>query len=193
VSKVGDVVSAIRAGELVVIPTDTVYGLACDAYREESARALSELKRRELGQPIALVIASVDSLLDCIPELGEAIALLLALLPGPFTLVLPNPARRYPWLTGDRPDTIGVRVPDVDGRAAEILNAVGPIAATSANRHGERDPRRLEDVPPEILGQLGHKVQHALRAFTPEDDAALKAAARTFPKTDLYDVQQTLT
>ncbi len=49
-----------------------------------------------------------------------------------------------------------------------------------------------KDMPPEILGQLGHKVQHALRAFTPEDDAALKAAARTFPKTDFYDVQQTL-
>jgi DNA helicase HerA-like ATPase len=50
-----------------------------------------------------------------------------------------------------------------------------------------------KDVPSEILGQLGHKVQHALRAFTPEDDAALKAAARTFPKTEFYDVQQTLT
>lgn len=49
-----------------------------------------------------------------------------------------------------------------------------------------------KDVPDEILGQLGHKVQHALRAFTPEDDAALKAAARTFPKTDFYDVQQIL-
>jgi DNA double-strand break repair helicase HerA and related ATPase len=49
-----------------------------------------------------------------------------------------------------------------------------------------------KDVPPDILGQLGHKVQHALRAFTPEDDAALKAAARTFPKTEFYDVQQTL-
>jgi DNA double-strand break repair helicase HerA and related ATPase len=49
-----------------------------------------------------------------------------------------------------------------------------------------------KDVPAEILGQLGHKVQHALRAFTPEDDAALKAAARTFPKTEFYDVQQTL-
>ena len=50
-----------------------------------------------------------------------------------------------------------------------------------------------KDVPSDVLGQLGHKVQHALRAFTPEDDAALKAAARTFPKTDFYDVQQTLT
>ena len=150
-STVRDVVAAIRAGDLVVIPTDTVYGLACDAYREESARTLSGLKHRELGQPMALVIASVDSLLECIPELGEARALLLALLPGPFTLVLPNPARRYPWLTGDRPDTIGVRVPDVEGRAAEILSTVGLIAATSANRHGEKDPRRLEDVPRVIL------------------------------------------
>jgi DNA helicase HerA-like ATPase len=49
-----------------------------------------------------------------------------------------------------------------------------------------------KDVPDDILGQLGHKVQHALRAFTPEDDAALKAAARTFPKTEFYDVQQIL-
>jgi hypothetical protein len=49
------------------------------------------------------------------------------------------------------------------------------------------------DVPQTILGQLGHKVQHALRAFTPDDEAALKSAARTFPKTDFYDVQEVLT
>ncbi len=50
-----------------------------------------------------------------------------------------------------------------------------------------------KDVPPDVLGQLGHRVQHALRAFTPDDEKALKAAANTFPKTDFYDVQQTLT
>ena len=50
-----------------------------------------------------------------------------------------------------------------------------------------------KDVPAEVLGQLGHRVQHALRAFTPDDDKALKAAARTFPKTDFYDVEETLT
>ncbi|TXH04769.1 MAG: DUF853 family protein [Nevskiaceae bacterium] len=49
------------------------------------------------------------------------------------------------------------------------------------------------DVPQTVLGQLGHKVQHALRAFTPDDEAAMKSAARTFPKTDFYDVQETLT
>jgi DNA double-strand break repair helicase HerA and related ATPase len=50
-----------------------------------------------------------------------------------------------------------------------------------------------KDVPPDVLGQLGHRVQHALRAFTPDDDKALKAAARTFPKTSFYDVEETLT
>jgi hypothetical protein len=49
-----------------------------------------------------------------------------------------------------------------------------------------------KDVPSDVLGQLGHKVQHALRAFTPDDAAALKAAARTFPKTDFYDIEETL-
>src|SRR5215217_2829207 len=50
-----------------------------------------------------------------------------------------------------------------------------------------------KDVPEEVLGQLGHRVQHALRAFTPDDDKALRAAARTFPKTSFYDVEETLT
>jgi DNA helicase HerA-like ATPase len=50
-----------------------------------------------------------------------------------------------------------------------------------------------KDVPPNVLGQLGHRVQHALRAFTPDDDKALKAAARTFPKTAFYDIEETLT
>jgi len=50
-----------------------------------------------------------------------------------------------------------------------------------------------KDVPPDILGQLGNRVQHALRAFTPDDDKALRAAARTFPKTDFYDIEELLT
>ena len=144
---VDDVVAAIRAGELVVIPTDTVYGLACAPDREEPVLALSALKGRSPEQPVALVAASVDALLDVVPELD----LPRDLLPGPFTLVLPNPARRFPWLTGERPDAIGVRVPQLRGVAAELFTKLGAVAATSANRHGEPDPARVEDVPAEIL------------------------------------------
>jgi L-threonylcarbamoyladenylate synthase len=150
VSTVAETVAALEAGGLVVIPTDTVYGLACRPDREASVRALSELKRRSPDRPIALVAASAQAALALVPELDPAM-----LVPGPFTVVLPNPARRFPWLTGLRPETIGVRIPDVDGVAADVLRAVGVVAATSANRHGGRDPRRLEDVPDEMLAAIG--------------------------------------
>jgi len=152
VSSVYETVAAIRAGELVVIPTDTVYGLACAPDREEPVRALSELKGRPTEQPIALVASNVEWLFECVPELrGREEVVVRALLPGAYTLVLSNPARRFPWLTGARPDTIGVRVPEVAGQVRDILDAVGVITATSANRHGSADPRRLGDVPREIL------------------------------------------
>ena len=144
--------AALEAGELVVIPTDTIYGLACDPENEDAVRRLSELKGRSPEQPIALVAVSLDDLHDRMPELraGAGETVTLALLPGPYTLVLPNPARRLPWLAGARPATIGVRVPDVSGVARDLLERVGAVAATSANLHGGPDPRRLEDVPSEI-------------------------------------------
>lgn len=154
-SSVDRAVAAIRGDELVVFPTDTVYGLACSAYHEGPAQALSELKGRSPDQPIALVAASVDWVLECVPELrGRAGVVARALLPGPYTLVLPNPARRFPWLTGTRAETIGIRVPDIRGAGGELLDAVGAVAATSANLHGGPDPRTLADVPDEILATV---------------------------------------
>jgi L-threonylcarbamoyladenylate synthase len=123
-----------------------VYGLACAPEREEAVRALSALKGRSSGQPIALVASGVGALLEAVPELDASVVLR-----GAFTLVLPNPARRLPWLTGTRPDTIGVRVPDISGPGADVLARVGVVAATSANVHGGSDPRRVADVPDEIL------------------------------------------
>jgi len=139
-------VAAIRAGAPVILPTDTVYGL-CAAPEDATAVArVYELKGRPEAMPIALVCPDVDTLLACVPELPELPA--RALLPGAFTLVVPNPGRRYPRLNAG--ETIGVRVPALDGPARDVLAQVGAVAATSANRHGGPDPRRLEDVPREI-------------------------------------------
>ena len=79
----------------------------------------------------------------------------LVLLPGPYTLVLPNPDGAYPWLTGSRPDTIGVRIPELRGEALAAVIELGGVAATSANLHAGPDPRRLEDVPAEIRAGRG--------------------------------------
>lgn len=149
---VDEAVEAIRSGKPVVLPTDTVYGLCATPYREDAVVQLYQLKRREGTQPIALMACDLDVLLGCVPELrGRAATLARALLPGPYTLVLPNPARRFAWLTGTRPETIGVRVPELKGDAAEVLAKVGAVAATSANLTGHPDPRRLEDVAEEVL------------------------------------------
>jgi L-threonylcarbamoyladenylate synthase len=161
-SSVDEVASAIAAGRLVVIPTDTVYGLACRPDREEAVRALSAVKGRSAEQPIALVAGSVDALVDLVPELAGR-----QVLRGPFTLVLPNPARRLPWLAGSRPETIGVRLPDVGGDAADLLERVGAVAATSANLHAGADPRRLADVPHELLDAAGAALEGGELAGTP--------------------------
>ena len=90
-----------------------------------------------------------------------------ALLPGPYTLVLPNPARRFRWLTGTRPTTIGVRVPALPPAALEVVTRVGAVAATSANLHGEPDPARVEDMPRELLDVCGALVDAGELPGTP--------------------------
>ena len=143
-----EAVIAIRSGRVVVLPTDTVYGLAATAYVPGGRDALYRLKGRDEGQPTALVAASLDVLLECVPELrGRSETIARALLPGPFTLVLPNPARRFAWLCGSNPLALGVRVPAVSGPGREVLDRVGAVVATSANLPGGEEPRRLEDVP----------------------------------------------
>jgi L-threonylcarbamoyladenylate synthase len=134
-----------------VLPTDTVYGLAVVPDSVAAARTLYALKGRAEEQPTALIASSVERLVDCVPEVASWERLLRALLPGPYTLVLPNPGGRYPWLTGPGARTIGVRVPDVVGVGRDLLDAVGAVAATSANLPGRPDPRRLADVPAELL------------------------------------------
>lgn len=144
-------VEAIRAGRPVILPTDTVYGLCADAYREAPSRRLFALKKRPEGTPIALLAADLDMILDAVPELrGRAAVLARNLLPGPYTLVLSNPARRYRWLSGATPDKIGVRVPDLPPATRAVVDRIGVVAATSANLHGGPDPASLDEVPEEL-------------------------------------------
>jgi L-threonylcarbamoyladenylate synthase len=163
-----DAVAALLAGEPVILPTDTVYGLCALAHRSEPAERLYELKQRDALQPTALLAHDLDLLLECVPELrGRAAVIARALLPGPYTLILPNPARRFHWITGSNPDAIGVRVPELPPEAESVVAAVGCVVATSANLPGEPDPRRLDEVPPEILQNVGAVVDSGELPGTP--------------------------
>jgi len=161
-------VAALRAGRLVVLPTDTVYGLAADGESESAARALYAAKGRDAIQPTAVLFASVDVLVERVSELpAAAVEAVRLLLPGPFTLIVENPARRYAWLNPQRPDAIGLRVPAVTGAPRAVLEALGAVVATSANLPGGADPRRLEDVPPEIAAAVAVVIEGGELPGTP--------------------------
>jgi len=161
-------VDAVRAGKSVILPTDTVYGLCASPYRPEPVERLYRLKGREPQQPTAILASDLDMLFECVPELrGRAGTIARALLPGPYTLVLSNPARRYRWLTGSTPEAIGVRVPELPEPAARVLSLVGAVVATSANLPAGPDPRRLEDVPEELRARAAALVDGGELSGTP--------------------------
>jgi L-threonylcarbamoyladenylate synthase len=128
-------VAALRAGRAVILPTDTVYGLCALPGHDD---VLYELKGRDRSKPVALLAADVDTLVAAVPGLDPSV--LARYLPGPYTLVVGG---------------AGVRVPNLPPVAAEVVRAVGVVAATSANVSGGADPRRVEDVPERIRAACG--------------------------------------
>jgi len=129
---VNDAVAALRAGQAVILPTDTVYGLCVLPGNEE---LLYELKGRDHSKPVALLAADVEALPS---DLDRVV--LERYFPGAYTLVF---------------ESAGVRVPNLPPQAAEVVREVGVVAATSANLSGGPDPRRVEDVPEEIRAAVG--------------------------------------
>jgi L-threonylcarbamoyladenylate synthase len=140
---------ALRAGGLAVVPTDTVYGIGCAASHRAACARLYAAKARPPEQPVAVVAGSVASLVgDVLPDMDARVAgLCRRVLPGPVTLVVPNRGRRFEHLCGATPERIGVRVPVLAAEVAQLADAVGGLALTSANLRGEAAPARLADVP----------------------------------------------
>src|SRR5215218_2807241 len=104
----------IAVGGVAVFPADTVYGLACEPDSKEAVRRLYALKRRRPDKPAAVMFFALDLALAALPELGPRTSDALgALLPGAVTLLLPNPAHRFPLACGPggRGDVLGLRVP----------------------------------------------------------------------------------
>jgi L-threonylcarbamoyladenylate synthase len=133
---------------------------------------------RRASRRCALLAADLDAILDAVPELrGKAAVAARALLPGPYTLVLPNPARRFRWLCGGTPEAIGVRVPSLPAEARAVVERVGAVAATSANRHGGPDPRTVADVPEELRAQAGAVLDAGELPGTPSTVIDLTGAA----------------
>jgi tRNA threonylcarbamoyl adenosine modification protein (Sua5/YciO/YrdC/YwlC family) len=134
----------IGAGGLALFPADTVYGLACDPEDRFAVERLYLLKRRSMDKPSAVMFFNVEDAVAAVPELGERTREAIGrIMPGPVSVLIPNPAGRFPLACGADRSTLGIRVPVLP----RLEGARRPVLQSSANRAGGPDPRRLEDVP----------------------------------------------
>jgi L-threonylcarbamoyladenylate synthase len=136
----------MSVGGVAVFPADTVYGLACDPDSREAVERLYLLKRRRPDRPAAVMFFDPELAAAALPELGSRTTRALeALLPGAVTLLLPNPAGRFPLAGGG--DTLGLRIPALHGPLSALAAIRWPVLQSSANRSGGPDARRLDEVP----------------------------------------------
>lgn len=150
-----DVAAMILRGGVAGIPTDTVYGLACDPANAAAVERIYAIKRRPAGLELTLLAATADDMDDVVELNAAARRLAAAYWPGALSIVAPLRQRLYAIPRAG--DTLSVRVPD-HARLLELLRITGPLATTSANRHGEPSAATVD----EVRRQLGAEVDAVL-------------------------------
>ena len=139
--------ACIGAGGVAVFPADGLYGLACDPISPDSVRRVQELKGRPERKPSAVMYFSPLAMRELVGQMGvRTRRAAAALLPGPLTLVIPNPEHRYPLACRDDPERLGVRL--IEG---PLSGARCPVLQTSANVAGAAAPATFGEVDLEIV------------------------------------------
>ena len=155
---------AIRRGALVAFPTETVYGLAADAFNADAVARVYEVKGRPANNPLPVQVASEDDIVGVAVDIPEvAWELIRRFMPGPLTIVL-RASPDLPGMVTAGTGTVGVRIPD-HPVARQLLRACStPIVAPSANPSGESPPTTAD----EVLAYLDGRVEYILDAGATE-------------------------
>ena len=144
------VISTLRSGQCVVMPTDTVYAVVADAFNRTALEAARRAKRRTRAQPLSVILRSPRQVTGLVSEISElADRLMAAYWPGPLTLVF-HASDGLGWDLGDTLGTVGLRMP-TDDLLLSIIAEVGPLACTGANMSGDR-PVHDVDAAENMLG-----------------------------------------
>lgn len=151
--------AALGLGDVIVIPTDTVYGIAANAFDAAAVGKLLAVKGRDRSAPPPVLIANTAALDALASEVPDIIRELVGKFwPGPLTVILPaQPSLQ--WDLGETHGTVALRIPAND-YALELLRETGPLAVSSANKHGEPAPGNAQDA----VAQLGDDVKIFLDA-----------------------------
>ncbi|WP_299266685.1 L-threonylcarbamoyladenylate synthase [Halorientalis sp.] len=141
-------VDALRNGDLVVYPTETVYGLGADATDADAVERVFDAKRRDRDEPVSLAVPDIETALEYTAPTADERAFMHEFLPGPVTVLVDRTDVVPDVLTAGR-ETVGVRVPDHD-RALALLEDFHPVTATSANVSGTGSVREVDELGDQV-------------------------------------------
>ena len=136
--------SALSNGEIIVYPTDTLYGLGADVFNKKAVKKVFEIKKRPFDQPISVAVSCIEDL-EKIAFVDERVHKIIdTFLPGSLTLVL-NKKKIIPDIVTADLDNIAIRIPN-NKLALELLSIFGPLTCTSANIHNQKTPSVISDI-----------------------------------------------
>ena len=149
---VSNAIKALRNGEVVVYPTDTLYALGADIYNEGAVKKIFEIKRRPYSCPFSVAVANFDEI-DKISYTNDVVKRVVKhFLPGPLTLILKKKDSVSNIVTGDL-DKIAIRIPKNDV-ALDLLSKFGPLTATSANIHDKKTSYVIKDLKMQFSNEI---------------------------------------
>lgn len=183
---VSEAVKFLREGKIIVYPTDTIYGIGCDAFNEAAVKKIFEIKKRNGGKPLSVIVKDVSKIkeISFIDKEKEKVA--ASIFPGPYTLVFPGPRNIPKIITGGQ-NSIGIRIPDNLITKNISQHFKNPIVTTSVNLSGEEplndpfkiaeyfknkdfapdlilDCGKIKDARPSIVVDLTRKIPQILRS-----------------------------
>jgi L-threonylcarbamoyladenylate synthase len=143
-SNISKAISALKKGNIIVYPTDTLYGLGADIYNDNAVRKVFKIKKRPINDPLSVAVSDFTEL-EKIAEVDECTQQLVRqFMPGKFTLIMKKKEIISDIVTGGL-DKVAIRIPN-NKIALEILTSFGPITATSANIHSLKAPYIIKDI-----------------------------------------------
>jgi L-threonylcarbamoyladenylate synthase len=146
-----DIAKRVCSGQVFIYPTDTVYGIGCNAMDEKSVKRVFEVKKKEKNKPLSVAFADFPMLVDYVDMEGK-FAELREKLPGPYTFIIKN--RGIPKIVTGGRDTVGCRIPDYPKLLELIKRAGVPIVTSSANLSGDNAACEINELPCEVIDKV---------------------------------------
>ncbi len=187
---IAETVKYLKEGKIIVYPTDTIYGLGCDALNEKAVKKIFEIKKRDAGKPLSVIVKNISKIKEIAFVDKEKEKIAGNVFPGPYTLIFPGPKNIPKLITGGK-NSIGVRIPNHPLIKKLAENFENPVITTSVNISGEdslNDPFKIveyfkrKNTAPDLIFDCG-KIKNARPSIvvdlTQKSPQILRSGARS--------------